>query len=177
MSPTLAVLAGLFGHGLLLSLLSIGGAITVAPEMQRWLVTEQHWLSDTEFASSIAVAQAAPGPNALFTALVGYHVAGLAGAAALLIGILLPSSVLALGISRWGHTRADWRSVRAFKAGMAPITLALIAATGWLLATPPGVGPAALALTLAAALLAWRTRLHLLWLIGAGALLGALGLV
>jgi chromate transporter len=38
-SPTLAVLAGLFGHGLLLSLLSIGGAITVAPEMQRWLVT------------------------------------------------------------------------------------------------------------------------------------------
>jgi len=177
MSPTLAVLAGLFGHGLLLSLLSIGGAITVAPEMQRWLVTEQHWLGDAEFTSSIAVAQAAPGPNALFTALVGYHVAGLAGAAALLIGILLPSSALALGVSRWGHTRADWRSVRAFKAGMAPITLALIAATGWLLATPPGVGWAPLALTLAAALLAWRTRLHLLWLIGAGALLGALGLV
>lgn len=177
MNSTLAVLGGLFGHGLLLSLLSIGGAITVAPEMQRWLVTEQHWLSDTEFASSIAVAQAAPGPNALFTALVGFHVAGLLGAAALLIGILLPSSALALGISRWGHTRADWRSVRAFKAGMAPITLALIAATGWLLATPPGVGVAPLALTLGAALLAWRTRLHLLWLIGAGALLGALGLV
>ena len=177
MSPALAVLAGLFGHGLLLSLLSIGGAITVAPEMQRWLVTEQHWLGDAEFASSIAIAQAAPGPNALFTALVGYHVAGLAGAAARLIGILLPSSALALGVSRWGHTRADWRSVRAFKAGMAPVTLALIAATGWLLATPPGVGWAALALTHAAALLAWRTRLHLLWLIGAGALLGALGLV
>ena len=177
MSPTLAVLAGLFGHGLLLSLLSVGGAITVAPEMQRWLVTEQHWLSDAEFASSIAVAQAAPGPNALFTALVGYHVAGLAGAAALLIGILLPSSALALGVSRWGHTRAEWHSVRAFKAGMAPITLALIAATGWLLATPRGVGPAPLALTVAAALLAWRTRLHLLWPIAAGALLGALGLV
>lgn len=171
------MLAGLFGQGVLLSLLSIGGAITVAPELHRRLVVEQSWLSDPQFASSIAIAQAAPGPNVLFVALLGYHAAGLAGALALLLGILLPSSALALAAARWGRARGDWRTVRAFKAGMAPITLALVAATGWLLAAPPGARPASLALTAAAALLAWRSRVHLLWPIGAGALLGALGLV
>ena len=174
---TLGVLAGLFGHGLLLSLLAIGGAITVAPELQRALVVGEGWLTDPQFAASIAIAQAAPGPNVLFVALLGFQAAGAAGALALLAGILLPSSALALAAARWGHARADWRPVRAFKAGMAPITLALVAATGWLLAAPLEAPPAALALTAASALLAWRTRLHLLWPIGAGALLGALGIL
>ncbi|WP_428424814.1 chromate transporter [Methylibium sp.] len=174
--PDASTLLALFGHFLLLSLLSIGGAITVAPDMHRWMVVEQHLLSDPQFASSIAIAQAAPGPNVLFVAVLGYQVAGLAGAAATLLGIMLPSVTLALLVNRWGHARQDWRAVRAFKAGMAPITLALIAATGWLLAAPPSEWRSLLT-TAAAALLVWRTRLHLLWMIAAGALLGALGWV
>ena len=67
-------------------------------------------------------AQAAPGPNVLFVAVMGYQAAGLLGAAATLTGIMLPSTVLALIASRWGHARAEWRAVRAFKTGMAPIT-------------------------------------------------------
>lgn len=174
MSAAPVDLAALFGHFLLLSLLSIGGAISVAPEMQRWLVAEQGWLSDGQFASSIAIAQAAPGPNVLFVPLLGFQVAGLAGAAVALVGILLPSATLALLVTRWGHARQDWPAVLAFKAGMAPVTLALVAATGWLLAAPAAEWHAWLA-TAAAALLVWRTRLHLLWLIGAGALLGMAG--
>lgn len=172
--PDGSTLLALFGHFLLLSLLSIGGAITVAPDMHRWMVVEQHLLTDPQFASSIAIAQAAPGPNVLFVALLGYQAAGLLGAAATLLGIMLPSVTLALLVTRWGHTRQDWRSVRAFKVGMAPITLALIAATGWLLAAPPSEWRSLLA-TAVAALLVWRTRLHLLWMIAAGALLGLLG--
>jgi chromate transporter len=166
----------LFGQFLLLSLLSIGGAITVAPEMHRWMVVEHALLSDAQFASSIAIAQAAPGPNVLFVALLGYQAAGLAGAAVTLTGIMLPSATLALLAARWGRARQHWRAVRAFKVGMAPITLSLVAATGWLLAAPGANWPA-LALTAAAALLVWRTRLHLLWMIGAGAVLGMLGWV
>lgn len=172
----LGVLAGLLGHCVLLSLLSIGGAITVAPDMHRWMVVEQQLLSDAQFSASIAIAQAAPGPNVLFVALLGYQAAGLAGAAATLLGIMLPSATLALLAARWGRSRADWRAVQAFKIGMAPITLALIAATGWLLTAPAGEWRL-LALTAAAALLVWRTRLHLLWMIGAGALLGVAGWV
>lgn len=174
--PEASTLLSLFGHFLLLSLLSIGGAITVAPDMHRWMVTEQHLLTDPQFASAIAIAQAAPGPNVLFVPLLGFQAAGLAGAAATLVGILLPSATLALLATRWGQARQDWRAVRAFKIGMAPITLALIAATGWLLAAPWGEWPS-LALTAVAALAVWRTRIHLLWLIGAGALLGMAGRV
>ncbi|HWH75385.1 MAG TPA: chromate transporter [Methylibium sp.] len=174
MTPDLLLALG--GHFLMLSLLAVGGAIAVAPDMHRWMVIDAALLSDAQFAAAIAIAQAAPGPNLLFVPLLGYQVAGLTGAAVALAGIMIPSTTLALIAARWGAARADWPAVRAFKAGMAPLTLALIAATGWLLAAPAGQW-VSLALTLAAALLVWRTRLHLLWLIGGGAVFGAAGWV
>jgi chromate transporter len=167
-------LLSLFGHFVSLSLLAIGGAITTAPEMHRYLVTQQGWLSDAQFSSSIAIAQAAPGPNILFVAVMGYQAAGLAGCFAALLGSLLPSTTLTLAAARWGRARQDWPAIAAFKAGMAPVTLALILATGWILiAETPGWRH--IVLSLAAALLVWRTKLHLLWMMGAGALVGALG--
>jgi hypothetical protein len=83
---------GLFGHFLLLSLLAVGGAITVVPDMHRVLVTQMGLLTDTQFNASIAIAQASPGPNVLFVAVMGYQAAGLAGAAVTLIGIMLPAA-------------------------------------------------------------------------------------
>jgi len=77
-SLSLAQYGDLFLHYLLLSLLSIGGAITTAPEMHRDLVGQQGWLSDTQFTSSIALAQAAPGPNILFSLLGSLLVVGFA---------------------------------------------------------------------------------------------------
>ncbi|HEX4984545.1 MAG TPA: chromate transporter [Burkholderiales bacterium] len=171
-----AGLAAMFGHFLLLSLLSVGGAITVAPDMHRVLVDDLGLISDAQFNASIAIAQASPGPNVLFVAVMGYQAAGLAGAAATLLGIMLPSTTLALAAARWGHARREWRAVQAFKAGMAPIVIGLLFATGWILdAKVPGWHH--VLLTVAAAVLVWCTRLHLLWLIGAGALAGAVGWV
>lgn len=186
----------LTGQFLSLSLLSIGGAITVAPDMHRYLVTEHGWLSDAQFNSSIALSQAAPGPNVLFVALLGFQVGlnanaglvpayvswaqALAGSLLTLFAILLPSSLLNHTITRWAHRNQHRRAVRAFKQGMAPIVVALILSTGWLLASAhdqPATDWPLWLLTAASAVLAWRTRLHLLWLIGAGALLGAMGWV
>ncbi|OYU45060.1 MAG: chromate transporter [Burkholderiales bacterium PBB4] len=186
----------LFGHFLSLSLLAIGGAITTAPDMHRYLVEERHWLTDAQFTSSIALAQAAPGPNVLFIALMGWNVgvnaaggmgvgwaaAGLGGLGVLLamLGILLPSTTLTFAAARWGHNNRELRAVRAFKQGMAPIVIALLAATGWILAASHGTSldhwPLWL-LTMVITLLVWKTRIHMLWLLGAGALLGALGWV
>jgi len=74
MPPTLASWLDLFTHFASLSLLAVGGAITTAPDMHRYLVGEQGWLSDAQFSSSIALSQAAPGPNVLFVALLGWNV-------------------------------------------------------------------------------------------------------
>lgn len=171
-----ADLAALFGHFLLLSLLSIGGAIVVAPDMYRVMVTQMGLLTDAQFTASIAIAQASPGPNVLFVAVMGYQAAGLVGAAVTLCGILLPSTTLAFVAARWGHARREQRAVRAFNAGLAPIVIALLVATGWILsAQTPGWNH--LLLTIPAALLVWRTRIHLLWLIAAGGIIGAFGWV
>lgn len=196
MAPTLANWLDLFLHFASLSLLAVGGAITTAPDMHRYLVDQQRWLSDAQFTSSIALSQAAPGPNVLFVALLGWNVGlnagggpaagwlawamALLGVLVTLVAIMLPSSVLTYTATQWGHHNRELRAVRAFKAGMAPIVIALLIATGWLLSAahddPARDWPLGL-LTVCATVLVWRTKLHLLWMIGAGALAGALGWV
>ena len=186
----------LFNHFLSLSLLAVGGAIITAPDMHRFLVDENQWLTEQQFSSSIALAQSAPGPNVLFVGLMGWNVglnagAGLGGGwisvvlSALgmlisLLGIMLPSSILTYTTTRWAHKHRDNRGVRAFKLGMAPVVIALLVSTGWLLTAShndPMRDWPLWVLTLVAMVLVWRTRIHLLWLIGSGALIGALGWV
>ncbi|MGI9218018.1 MAG: chromate transporter [Hydrogenophaga sp.] len=196
MDPTLSNWLELFTHFASLSLLAVGGAITTAPDMHRYLVAQQGWLSDAQFSSSIALSQAAPGPNVLFVALLGWNVGlnagggpaagavawgmALLGVLVTMLAIMLPSSVLTYTATRWAHRNRELRAVRAFKTGMAPIVIALLVATGWLLSAAhnqPARDWPLWALTVVTTVLVWRTRLHMLWLIGAGALLGALGWV
>jgi len=184
----------LFLHFLSLSLLSIGGAITTVPDMHRFLVGEKSWLSDSQFTGSIALAQAAPGPNVLFVAVLGWNIGmnaggGLAGGAsawgmafagvfATMLGILLPSTTLTFFAARWGHQNKERRDVRAFKMAMAPIVVALLMATGWVLTAAHGPFLENLwlwVLTLVSTLVVWQTRIHLLWLLAAGALGGVMG--
>ncbi|MDL9997375.1 chromate transporter [Variovorax sp. J22P240] len=187
----------LFGQYLMLSLLSISGAITTVPDMQRYLVAQHGWLTDAQFSSSVAIAQAAPGPNVLFVALMGWNVGlnagggigagphawllGLLGLTVTMVGIMLPSTTLTYFATRWGHRNRERRGVRAFKQGMAPVVVGLLIATGWVLASGNHSGDAPAwhlwLLTGVSAFIVWRTRIHLLWLLGAGALLGALGVV
>ena len=66
----------LFGHFFMLSFLSFGGAMSVAPDMHRYLVDQTGLLSDVQFNASIAIAQASPGPNVLFVVVMGWQAAG-----------------------------------------------------------------------------------------------------
>jgi chromate transporter len=164
----------LFAQFLVLSMLSIGGAITTAPEMNRYLV-DHHWLSDAQFTASVAIAQAAPGPNVLFVAVLGWNVAGPLGALATMSGILLPSTALSLWATRWGQARRETRGVRSFTTGMAPLTIGLLLATGWVLAGPATGHAGAMLVVAATVLVMWRTKLSPMWAVGGGAIAGALG--
>jgi chromate transporter len=183
-------------HFVALSLLSVGGAITTVPEMHRFLVSQQAWLSDSQFSSSIALAQAAPGPNLLFVAVLGWTVGmnaaggpsagpwafGLASACVCvaMMGILLPSTTLTFFAARWGQKNRNRPTVRAFKLGMAPIVVALLVSTGWILGSAHGSvrdAPGAYVLTAASAFIVWQGRIHLLWMLGAGAMAGLMGWV
>lgn len=176
---------GLFGHYLMLSLLSVGGAISTSTEMHRYLVVEHHWLTPAQFNDAMAIAQAAPGPNVLFVALMGWNVglnagsygAAFAGVAVTMLGIMLPSTTLTYLAARWAQRNRDRLGVRAFKQGMAPVVVGLVVSVGIILGSAHGeaanspLWPLWL-LSAVAGLLVWRTRIHLLWLLAAGALLG-----
>jgi chromate transporter len=175
----------LFGHYLMLSLLSVGGAISTSTEMHRYLVVEHHWLTPAQFNDAMALAQAAPGPNVLFVALMGWNVglnagsygAAFAGVAVTMLGIMLPSTTLTYLAARWAQRNRDRLGVRAFKQGMAPVVVGLVVSVGIILGSTHGEAANAplwplWLLSAVAGLLVWRTRIHLLWLLAAGALLG-----
>ena len=186
----------LFMHFTVLSLLGIGGAITTAPDMHRFLVSEKNWLTDESFSSCIALAQSAPGPNVLFVALMGWQVGvnaggglsagalawwlGLLGMMLTMLGIMLPSSVLTYKATKWAHVNRDLISVQTFKSGMAPIVIGLLVSTGWLLSAAHrdlAQDWKIWMVTAVATLVMLRTSIHLLWLIAAGGILGAAGLL
>jgi chromate transporter len=173
---------------LALSLLAVGGPITTAPDMHRFLVDRHGWLTDPQFSASIAIAQAAPGPNVLFIALLGWNVGlnagglptAVLGMAITMSGIMVPSTTLMYLAARWGHENRELRAVRAFKQGMTPIVIALLIATGWILATGSNYAARDWPIWLtaiASMMFVWRTKVHLLWLLGTGAALGWLGMV
>jgi hypothetical protein len=64
----------------LMSLFAVGGANAAIPEMHRVAVDVQHWMTDKQFADVFAISQMSPGPNVLIVTLIGYAVAGVAGA-------------------------------------------------------------------------------------------------
>ncbi|AOY01497.1 chromate transporter [Jeongeupia sp. USM3] len=171
----MTLLLPLFGHFAQLSLIAFGGASAVLPDMHRVLVTEQHWLSESAFTASYTIAQVAPGPNLLFVLLFGLQIAGLPGALVALLAMCLPSSLIALAVEHYGHRHREHRWHRLIRRALAPLTIALTLATGVLLLS---TGSGNLRMALLAGLtviVGLRTKLNPLWLIAAGAVLGAFG--
>ncbi|ACR32261.1 chromate transporter [Burkholderia glumae] len=169
------VLLSLARHFLLMSLLAFGGGNVTLPETHRYLVSVMHWMTDQQFTALYAIAQAAPGPNMLFVALFGGQVAGLAGAVVAMLGMCGPSSLLALAVEKYAPLYREARWYRIGRRALAPITIGLLLATGYVLSASvvsPALRIADYLLCAAVALLCLRSRLNPLWFIFAGALLG-----
>ena len=160
-----------------LGLLAVGGVNSVIPEMQREVVGMQHWMSAGTFASLFALAQAAPGPNLLVVTLVGWQVAGPAGAIVATGSLVGPTSLLTFGLSRIWHRQGvgRWRDV--LQAGLTPVTCGLVLAASVLLARSAVHGAGTAVVLAVAATLSLRGVLHPLWLLAGGAGLGAAGLL
>lgn len=174
MSEALAQLAVDFS---LLSLFAVGGVITVLPEMHRSVVEVHGWMSGAEFAQLFALAQASPGPNILVVSLIGWKVAGLAGAAVATTAVCAPSSILTYAASRiWQRNRgARWR--KTVEDGLVPVTVGLMLAGGYLITLAADHSALAFVITAATAGIVLTTRIYPLWLLAAGGLLGLAGWV
>ena len=156
----------------LLSLVSVGGIPSVMPEMQRLVVDVQGWMSAAEYTQLFAIAQAAPGPNVLVTALIGWKVAGLAGGLVALAAFCAPAAALAYSFGGfWDRMRdAHWRKV--LQRALVPITVGFILSGGYVLATPQGPDGQSALIALASAATLYATRFNPLWILAGGGVLG-----
>jgi chromate transporter len=161
----------------LLSLMAVGGANVLLPELHRQVVDLHGWMSSGEFATLFALAQASPGPNVLIVTLVGWRLAGMPGALVSTLAMCLPSSLLAYGFTRvWERFRASpWR--RGAERGLAPLTIGLVLGSGYLLSLSADAHWPAFVLSGLTALVAARSSLNPIWLLAAGGALGLVGLV
>jgi len=172
MSATLIALATIFSQ---LSLLAFGGGNTILPEMQRQVVEVHHWMSASEFSALFALAQAAPGPNMMIVTLVGWHVAGWPGMLVTSVAKFAPSSLVTVSaLHAWDRFKdRPWR--RIAQRGLVPVTAGLVAASAMLIAKASDQAWIAWVITGVCAMLALRTKIHPLWLLAAGSLIGLTG--
>ena len=157
----------LFVWMLLSSVLSFGGGNGQIPIIQsRWV--EPGLLAPGLFSFALAVSYLTPGPRSGFIAAVGYYLAGLPGAAAAVLGLVVPTCLGA------GAVSLALRRVEKLVALIEPATgfviAALIAAAAWGTAAPMDLRPTeVLAVGAVALLVAWRNVEPLLVVGGAAA--------
>ena len=164
-------------HFALLSLIAIGGIGSMLPDMQRYVVEANHFLSGTQFADAYALGQAAPGPNMMFVTLLGWQLAGWAGAITATLAVILPPILLTLGVMRLNANARATPLGRAFRGGLGPITIGLTLSSGWILAHSADHDWRGALLTLATVVLMLRTRLNPMWLMLVGAIAGMTGIL
>jgi chromate transporter len=168
-------LLALFGYFAMLSLFAVGGANAAIPEMHRIAVEVMHWMTDHQFADMFAIAQLSPGPNVIIVTLIGYHVAGIAGAAVATVAMCGPTCVVAYFVARvWVRFKdAHWRI--AIQGGLVPVSLGLIGASAMVLARAADHNIYGIALTAITVVTTFFTRVNPLWILAGGGLLGLTG--
>jgi chromate transporter len=167
-------LAWTFG---LMSLFAVGGANSAIPEMHRVAVDVRHWLTDKQFADVFAISQLSPGPNVLIVTLIGYSVAGVAGALIATLAMCGPTAVLAYYVSRLLKRSSHSRWPAIIQAALVPLSIGLMGASCQIVALSSDRTWAAALVTAGAAVLAFATRLNPLWLLLAGGFLGFAGVI
>ncbi|MBI4275450.1 MAG: chromate transporter [Rhizobiales bacterium] len=177
MTPHNGTLSTLAVHFAILSLFAIGGANAAVPEMHRLAVEVERWMTDRQFTDMFAIAQLAPGPNVIIVTLIGYHVAGIAGAIVTTTAMCGPTCVLAYFVGKtWlRYEEARWRI--AIQAGLVPVSVGLVAASAFILARAADHNVVAFAITAATAAIGYFTRINPLWMFAAAAAIGLTGLV
>jgi chromate transporter len=170
------VLALIWTFGMM-SLFAVGGANSAIPEMHRIAVDVRHWMSDKEFADLFAISQLSPGPNVLIVTLIGYSVAGVAGAIAATVAMCGPTALLAYYVSRLLQRSRHSRWPAIIQAALVPLSIGLMAASALILARSSDQSFLAVVMTVAAAALAFATRINPFWMLLAGGILGFAGVI
>jgi chromate transporter len=170
-------LVALFLYFTMLSFLAVGGAPSVLPEMHRYVVDVNGWMTSAQFAEIFALAQVAPGPNVMYVPLIGWRVAGWAGMVALTLSVIIPSCTVTWFIAHLHSRHGQSAFALAIRRGLTPLTIGFIFASGWILLPAVNADWRGYALTVITVAIVLRTSWSPLWLLGLGAVAGMAGWV
>lgn len=128
MKSNMSVLKKLFSSTFALSSFTFGGGYVIVPLMKEKFVDDLAWLEEEEMLDMIAIAQSAPGPIVVNTSIIlGYKIAGLAGAIVTLTGTVLPPLIIMTIVSMFYSAFRDNPVVSAILKGMQAGVAAVIA--------------------------------------------------
>ncbi len=162
-------LATVFGY---ISLLTVGGGMAAFPELKQLTVDTYHWVTFPELMHYYSLGQLAPGPNMMMVASIGAQVAGLPGAAVVLVAFILPTGLLTFGIGRlWNHL-ANWPWRTSIQRGLGSVAVGLVLAGAIVLGRGALTNAMSIALAVGVFALLMRTRINPAFPILASGLVG-----
>jgi chromate transporter len=110
----------------MLSIVAVGGGTAILPEMERLVVHQFHWMGDQQFRDIYSLGQVAPGPNMLMVIVIGYRLAGAAGAAVVGLAFFVPDCILTFFANRLWYQLSESRWRTALQRGLAPVSIGLM---------------------------------------------------
>ena len=139
-----------------LSVLGFGGGNAIVPQMYADVVTQHHWITSVEFSRFYALSRLAPGPAMTVSALIGYTVAGFAGACVAAVAMFLPAAAFVYVLAHAWDRFHDHPGRKIFARAMIPIVLGLSWVGAVVLGRGALDGPATVAIAaIAAGIMLW----------------------
>ncbi len=124
-----AIILNLFLTFFKIGAFTFGGGYAMIPLVTDEVVSNG-WMTSEQILNFIAVAESTPGPVAINMAtFVGSSQAGILGAIAATLGVVLPSFIIILIIASIMHNLLKFAGVKAFLSGVRPVVVGLITGT------------------------------------------------
>ena len=131
----------LFLTFLKIGLFTFGGGYAMISIIENNCVEQKKWITHDEMMNITVIAESTPGPIAINCAtFVGYKISGLFGAIAATFGVVLPSFILMIAISKFFLKYQKHPMVESVFKGLRPAVVGLLAAASLVLMTSENFG-------------------------------------
>jgi len=169
------ILFQLYWSFLKVGLFTIGGGYAMIPLMEAEVINIHGWLNTADFLDIIAVAEMTPGPISINAAtFIGYTMAGVAGSLIATLGVITPSLILLLLLSKALMKLIRNPGAKSFINGLRSALVALILLACFTLGQTAIVDPKTALIFALILITSLLRQVSPLYFIAAGAVLGLL---
>jgi chromate transporter len=173
----MSLLLSLFIKLSIFSMAAFGGVTALLPTLFEISVNQEAWIDAQTFANYFAIAQAAPGPNLMTVTLIGWNAGGVLGAVLATVAVCWPSSIVIYWLQRFllNMKNIQWQKTIEFAA--AGLAVGLTLASAWQISIQLDLSMVNYLVSLMTIAIVLTTRLHPLYLIALGGILGMLNII